>query len=104
MAQFSELRHLHLLNRLRPQSSANHIHNITPIAQRDRQHFAEVGKHQRVGTDLRAERDVFQQLGHGADAVVGGFEEDIKRGFGVDQQGSGGAVDAGDGHVSIHEL
>jgi hypothetical protein len=52
MAQFSELRNLHLIRRLRPQSPANHIHHITPVAQRDRQHFAKVGKHQRVGTDL----------------------------------------------------
>ena len=92
----------HLLSRLCPQPSPNHIHHITPIAQRYRQHFAKVGEHQRVGADFRAECDVFQQLSHGADAVVGGFEEDVERGFGVDEQGGGSAVDAGDGHVSVH--
>lgn len=45
----------HLLSRLRPQPPPNHIHHITPIAQRYRQHFAKVGEHQRVGADFRAE-------------------------------------------------
>jgi hypothetical protein len=30
----------HLFNCLRPQSPANNIHHITPVTQRDRQHFA----------------------------------------------------------------
>lgn len=67
-----------LLRYQRPQPPPNHIHHITPITQRYRQHLAEVGQHHRLRVDIRTKGNVFQYLGHGADAVVGGFEEDVE--------------------------
>ena len=39
---------------------------------------------------------------YGADALGGVFVEDVEGRLGVDEQGGGGAVDAGDGLVAVH--
>ncbi|CAN1600602.1 protein of unknown function [Pseudomonas mediterranea] len=93
---------MHLFGSLLPQPPANHIHHITPIAQRYRQHFTKVREHHRIRADIGTKRNILQHLGHATNTVVGSFEEDIERCFGVDEKGSGDAVDASDRHVSIH--
>lgn len=55
-----------------------------------------------VTADFLPKGDVFQQLGHGSNAVCGSVVEDVERCLGVDQQGRDCAVVAGEGHVSVH--
>ena len=57
-----------------------------------------------IAADGLAKGDVFQQLGHGSNAVCGSVVEDAERCLGVDQQGRDCAVVAGEGHVSVHVL
>ena len=45
---------------------------------------------------------MFQPLGDGADALGCVLVENVEGRLGVDEQGGGGAVDAGDGLVAVH--
>ena len=92
----------YLLRCLRPQASADHIHQVAAIAQGNGQQFGKIRQHHRVATDLGTEDDVFQHLCDRADAVVGHGLQNVERGLGVDEQGGRDQVDSGEGHVSIH--
>ena len=57
-----------------------------------------------VGVQAFAEGQVFHDLGYRADTVEGCVVEDVQRDLSVDKQGRGGAVVAGERHVSVHVL
>ena len=64
--------------------------------------MGEVAWYNAVYVALLVSGEVFQPLGDGADALGGVLVEDVEGRLGVDEQGGGGAVDAGDGLVSMH--
>ncbi|CAI8904394.1 hypothetical protein EMIT0P171_30296 [Pseudomonas sp. IT-P171] len=92
----------HSLLRLRPQSSTDHIHQVTTIPQRNGQQLRKVLQHHRVATKLGAVRDVFQYLRYRADAVISGCLQNVEWSLGVDEQGGWNQVDSSEGHVSFH--
>ncbi|MCL6705197.1 hypothetical protein [Pseudomonas sp. T1.Ur] len=60
-------------------SGSDHAQFIPAIRQDgNRQEQGEIVENNGVGTEFLAKGDVFQQLGHGADAVGGGFLEDVE--------------------------
>jgi hypothetical protein len=89
---------------LRLQPSADHIQQITAVAQRNGAEQGEVLEDEVVGVQAFAKCQVFHDLSHRADAVDRGVVEDVQRGLGVDEQGRGDAVVAGERHVSVHIL
>jgi len=81
--------HLFLLLRLHPKASAEHIQQVTAIAQRNGPQLGKVHQHHRVATKLGA-GDVFQNLRGRADAVVSHDVQDFEWGLGVDELGGRG--------------
>ena len=84
------------------QAAADDVEQVAAVAQGERQQLGEVVRDHAVDGVLLVSGEVFQPLGDGADALGGVFVEDVEGRLGVDEQGGGGAVDAGDGLVAMH--
>ena len=64
---------------MRLQSSPDHIHQITTVTQRNRQHPREVLQQQCITTDALSCRKGFQQLSHAANAIRRGVMQNIRQ-------------------------
>lgn len=88
--------------RLRPQASANYVHQVTAVAQRDGLQLRKVLQHHRVATKFGAQGYVFQYLRNRLNTSVRCSLQYIERCFGVDKLGSQNQVDSAEGPISSH--